>query len=851
MDNPMKGIVDAIAEADNEIGGQLITRLRESHRHGRNDGEVAAADPDRLVSPVDVFKSTDEGHLIDILEKDTPSGNEGTYIIDTYVDAKNVDLTTLSGGAPGFVNEDPVQWRFASLRVESTYEFPERDHRQQVYVGSELDPIPYAEIVQTPGAQELRGLGAHRFSRLGATLETTSPQTLVSREEFFTAADVGKALWILPAETSTGNEGGRVIATFVNTREVTFSGTAIAADETNARFLVKTYDGAGYLTILHRAMTEVIEGSRSYSGLDLLRRSLLVDLAVEEELDRIARRFGMKRPRSLVDDEIWRQVIMVRAYLAASPVYSLELLLAALFPEGGWGVDEDLTLEDLDGRPRHANEVFLTIPDLAPGSEYRGRTFLSGPETVTSTSTTTATIGETPITVVSVRLAPIELELDMDVLPSADTPAWTYQAETVGTEGTFFSVVSDGDEWTPAAGKTTSYHLKHVADNPGNNSGRYYRTIAELDTLPRYQRWEVSGFWRRNALTTTNGWPWHLRVRDGEISALLEWDEDDIRLNGSVIGSGSLTGSTAWHHFRMIRNGADVYAYLDHDLLIIIPVSSFGADSNTDVSFGHLSQAASQDWEVWWDNIKFRTFGQRDYWNLARDDGSLSTGSDILTSAAALFISADTGKHVFLDASNEVNWGLWEATWTSATQLTLSGISHSETGRVYTDDSGDHWVESLDPDFNKMDIGKDIIISGSDLSPPQDRTVTITDYVNEHLVQVSNPGADFIDEDELDWEFDTDFTTESSIPWELVAVGTNVTTALTFRETLPNHPTDLDIQYTDVLSAELLRNEFVQNLGTAPDLYYPFYLLDVDEGIRSLIELCTAAGVIPRFDEPD
>ena len=399
------------------------------------------------------------------------------------MDAKNVDVVKIDGtGAPSFVDEDPVQWRFASLRVESTYQFPERDHRQELYVGTEKDPVPYAALDQTPGAQLFRGLGEHRFDRLGATLRTASPQIVISSQEVFTSADVGKALWILPLETPNGNEGPRVISVFTSSRQVTFTGPAITADEDNALYVVKTYSGAGYLTGAQRMLAEVMDGSYSYSGLDRLRRSLLIDLAEEEEIDRIGRRLGLVRPRSITDDEIWRRVVMVRAYLAASPVYSLELMLDALYPQGGWSVTEDLTLEALDGRPRHANEVFVQVPDLTPGSDSDGRTFLDGPESATSSSTTAVTVSETPTTVYSVRLAPVSAELDMDVLPSADSPAWTYQAESAGAEGTYFSVVSAGQSWTPAGGLVTQNVLQHVAANPGTDSGRYYRTIAEIDT---------------------------------------------------------------------------------------------------------------------------------------------------------------------------------------------------------------------------------------------------------------------------------------------------------------------------------------------------------------------------------
>lgn len=851
-DNALKAIVDSIAEADNEIGGLLLTRLRQAHRHGGNDGEVAAADPDRLTSKTDVFEASDVGLLVDVLEAASPTGNEGTYEISVYVDAKNVDVVKVDGtGAPSFVDEDPIQWRFSSLRVESTYLFPERDHLQRLYVGTEADPVPYAALDQTPGAQLFLGLGEHRVDRLGATLRTASPQTLISRQEFFTAADVGKALWVLPLETPNGNEGPRVISAFTSTREVDFTGPAIAADEDEARYLVKTYSGSGYLTTTQRELALVADGGRSYSAIDKAWRSMCIDLAVGEEIDRIARRFGLVRPRSLIDDEIWRRVVMVRAYLAASPVYSLELMLDALFPEGGWSVEEDLSQESLTARPRHANEVFIQVPDLAPGTDSEGRTFLDGPETVASTGTTTATVSQAPTTVYSVRLSPVELHLDMDVLPSAEASPWTYQAETTGAEGTFFSVQAAGDSWTPAGGIVTQNVLQQVADNPGTNSGRYYRTISEID-VAKPTLFAVEAAFTLGTEGSVGGKPWQLVIDDGEYEYALLWDNADMALgqsDGTELGAAAMpsapTGGT-WIRVRLERRAEMIYAYHNGLALMGAAVSAFAASSSAkQVSFGYFDNGNSQDWTVQWDDVRVHVETEKNYWNIYREDGALAAASDVLTSASGLFVAGDTGKRVFVDADDNVNWGLWDATYTSATELTLSAASHAEDARVYTDTGGEQMIELVDPGFNLRDEGKDVIVSGSSLG--NDRTVTILSVHDERHAEVTNPGADFVDEDELDWEFDVAFTTETTIPWELVDAGSNTGADLTLRDALPATPVNLDVQYTTVLSAQVLRNSFAANLGTAPDLYYPFYLLDVDPGYQQLIDLVTAAGVIPRY----
>jgi hypothetical protein len=48
-----------------------------------------------------------------------------------------------------------------------------------------------------------------------------------------------------------------------------------------------------------------------------------------------------------------------------------------------------------------------------------------------------------------------------------------------------------------------------------------------------------------------------------------------------------------------------------------------------------------------------------------------------------------------------------------------------------------------------------------------------------------------------------------------------------------------------------MRDESVENEGsggTAGNVYYPFYLWDIEQSIRDLLDEVTAAGVIPEFE---
>jgi hypothetical protein len=753
-DNVHKEVPESIGESDNEIGGQLITRLRDAHLHGRDDGLLAFGN--RLDSPVAIFTSAMVGWEVDVLKKDPATGNEGRYRIGTFNSSTSVVLTDLGGGAITWtILEDNAWWRFASLRVESALEFHDpptaTDPVGKLWVGSEPEVVTYGDRILAPGA--------HLFEQLG------DPDT-----------------------------------------------------------------GRGYLTQTQREDAEVIEALQIYSALDKLRRALLTAYATEDELDRIGRVVNVARPRG-IGDEIYRNLLQVMPYLPRCGVYAYELVLAALYPAKTPAEIRAMIWEDLVDYP---NAVFLLLPENEPTTVVEGRTIMTDVAEVTSNSATSITIPNTPITIESVVPAVVEQALDMSVLPSADSPAWTYVNEGV-VEGSAFSVASGTLLHTCAASA---------------NGGRYKRASSNISE----DFCEVHAWWRPVALVTVAGYPWHLMIHAGGAEVALNWSDSAVmlgQLNGTVVaGPIAKTLTSGWHHFVLRRRGSLVWAFLDNqDLWGPVDASLFAADATLEVGFGYKNNASVNDWTVSWDNVSFYSAAERNYWNLNRADGSLSAGSDVLTSALGLFVSADTGKLVRLRGSDNKNNGLWRATFTSATQLTLSGVVR---GEAIVDGAGTAaTVTLLDPWFRRVDVNKIITIAGSGLGNNGD--VTVLEVIDSRTARVNKTGS-FTAEDGLNWSFKADFANESSVPWELVAVGTNVTTALTLRDALPATTMDVVVTYTSVLSAQILRNEFVANLGSGsspPNIYYPAYFADVSESIRRLLDDISAAGVIPYYQRID
>lgn len=771
-DNVLKAATDAIAESDNEIGGQLQTRLVQKAKWGRNDAFLATANPARIELPAGTgwFESWMVGLEIDVLAKSTPTGQEGRYAcltVDSSGDFATFEI--LGGGAPAWTDEDPVQIRLATLLVETTFEFLDpathvTDTEGSLWVGLEPDRVVY-------GARQL-AVGNMQFQQLG------DPDT-----------------------------------------------------------------GEGYLTRDHKPLTEITEASQSYSALDHLRRALLVDYATEEELDRMARNLAVIRPAG-TSDAIFREVIKVLAYLPKGTGFGLELLLAALFPAGGWTIYEDLINEP--------NTVFILLPTMDPGQAFEGRTFIDSEEPQAATSVTTVDVDHTPISVISVILADITLTLDMTVLPSADAVPWAYVNEG-DVEGATFSIV-------------TSTYLQHV-QGPGDAlGGRYQRTEAELGTAfppgsygVNEILWSFSINWIADVITTVGGNPWMLTVRDGVREYTMLWNTTGTNLGQSDgtlhAGSGPAPGTGTWRTMTIRRRGDVIEALMDGVVVLAESVGTFSVDVNTDFSFGYWNNSANQDWTVRWDTAGVRaTTKWRNFWNLFRQTGALSVADADLDDGGNPFVAGDDGKHVRVYApNNPENDGLWQASYVGAGTLTLDGVPLGRA-RVVAASAVEGFVILEEPWFRDVDVAKSVVISGSALG--NDGTYPVLAWGSPLflIVDTTALSGGFTAESLLTWKFDPSFVNQASVNYEVIDAGTVAAKTLTVHASEPGWPNaaqDVIVNYTSVLSAQLMRDETVENEGSGgaePNIFYPFYLWDVEQGIRDLMDEVTAAGVIPEFE---
>lgn len=576
------------------------------------------------------------------------------------------------------------------------------------------------------------------------------------------------------------------------------------------------FTGVTGISIDHREESEIVEANRQFSKLDLLRRALLVAYADGEDLARIGRRHGVDKPNGFSDD-IFRNLIQVIAYLERGPIYSLELVLDALFPTGGWSVYESLIEDPL--------KVFIRVPG-AIGDDPAGRCFMMSRDQINSATALTAGLSNTPISIESVKTQNVFIEVGMTVLPSAEAIPWTFQPELVGAEGAYFAVVAGSGVQQLAGG---------AVDN-----GRYFRTIPELsDDFNR-----IDAAWRWVGLTVINQYPWKLVISDGDKEYCLMWDQTDAFLgqsDGTAVSAAytfPLPLTNAWQYPSLILDNDVVKAYWNKQEILSEPRTSFAASALRQASFGYFATGLAQRWDTLWGWINVYTKDNYNWLNLNRGDGVLNIGVALLNSGSNPFIASHVGKYVRFNATNDENNEIWIIdSFAAANQVGFDGIVRNGYASALTSDR----LYSHDPIFNDASASKSVIIT----SGLNAGTYAVASVISEKELQLT--GASFVTELETPWKYNPNgVVNEGGMPFEIIDAGAMVSpTLLLLPDPLPAAITAIEIIYTTVLSGQVLRNETIENTGTD---YWPFYITGTNERIQKIIDEVTVAGVFPQYD---
>ncbi len=631
-----------------------------------------------------------------------------------------------------------------------------------------------------------------------------------------------------------------------------------------------------------RESITITDFSRVRTSIDLLRRAMLVNFADGRDLNVVGANLGVSRLVGVPSDAIYREIIKALAYNPRGTIFGIEVLLTALLGAGNFAIVEDLISEP--------NKVFVQLLGTAALTTlFTGKAFLNQSDLRPEDSATQVTLAGPPVieTVYSVVFKNEDNLSDFrNQLPSAESI--TEFPGDAGTTVWAYNGPSEGADVTQVAGLYIE-----IDDSNGADVAQYRhnaRTQPSSDIcLNMLQSILASATVSASA---TSGNQWGAQVQDdgrtiawGVIQggAASEYDVGfiDITTGSFISGAAKRLTDDIFFDVEIRKKGLDhAELYVDGALVQTEAYTSFPTTTETRFVFGANDSALSG----MVGRVKQVGFFARtplDFWASRGTDGEAfpgaTTDKTFDDATASDFLAGDVGKRLrilngtTLNPESGTNNGIYEVdTFSSASRVTLRGQDRSgafvQTGTPTTFFANDTQAFQF-PD----DLGKEIVITGS---ANNDGTFVITDMISESdgttslltgfdsqipektgIVKASS--ATFVTETGLAWRADPVFVNETGLDWELSDTGTEAAGVLTLRQAMPAlsgaQTRILRAGYTDVLSAQLLEDNTIQNLFVGPGLQdysrYPFYLSDPLGVVRSYLDIITVAGVIPELLE--
>lgn len=621
----------------------------------------------------------------------------------------------------------------------------------------------------------------------------------------------------------------------------------------------------------HRIEAAVTDMNRVFSGLDLLRRAFLVAYAEGEDLNALGRNLGVPRPPLFVLDDQFRRVIQAVAYNPRGTVYGLELALEALVGAGNYEVFEDLV--------RHPNTVFIRVdPAAFAGDTEVGRAYLSSEAwDALYGSQDQVAIGTEPMGGLSVQLKDMDhLFSFQDDIPSdvelepwpGETPInpWGYQGSEA--EGSAVALTAGSHTSLTSTSGSTYYRM---TDTDGARVTDHTRAI--FSAVVRIPSTASIGASRDQCAVS---------VEDGARN--VQW--------GILAGTGSTARIGLWGAAGWLGSTVDVALDEFHEIVILretewaelwvngqwvdrVSLSSFDASAQHRAQFGCYSTVAGMisDWKhigVHLDNSR------ADYWDAETSGGVASANPTRFVATTNFFVTDDAGKGIEITGSTATNPqggsnngrflvdSLVGASPTDTVKLV--GPEHSEQATVNSATPTRITVDDPEEFVYPDDLGKQIVISGSSLG--NDGIYTITGLLEPgtlvDLATYDTPltgvrtnicvasAAAFTSEQDLTYRVDPVFVTETLTAnlSDAGEIGATSPYVATLRNGLWVNGLVMEIRYSEVLSAQVLRDADTQNVvGSGPSYtYYPFYLASPLGLVAAYIDNLTAAGVIPEYE---
>jgi len=618
----------------------------------------------------------------------------------------------------------------------------------------------------------------------------------------------------------------------------------------------------------HRDDSVVVDITRAYSALDLLRRALLVDYAEGADLYALGRNIGVSRLPMFSDDDQFREVIKALAYNPKGTVYGLELALEALVGAGNYEIYEDRVL--------YPGRVFIRISSTYFESDTpAGKAYLGDLETVeVDAGLGSVTLGAAPLRVNRIKTHPLQADFDLrSQIPSAASAEfpegttsypWTYagsEAEGtavannpglytgfISTGGTVYYEVSDADGAALSSG-FGKFSMRALIAIP---------TGAALGTGAAQLQWGAANGARKvrtSIIQGTTGATFKVALTDGS----------------SVLGSAVELDRDEFHDIAVISDGTIAELWVNGSLEESQAVTAFAVDSGHYADFGCLSGLSTLGFFVKEISVAFNNL--EDFWAYYGTAGTVATANPTQFDdnlGTPELGAGDVGKAICITDSaitnaqgGNNNGRFVVATYVSPGIVTLEGPLRPDYADVTT--SSRVVIDDADAFQFPDDLGKTIVLSGSSLG--NDGSYTIDKLLEpETLVDLesfASPVAQKTNvcevtvstlavEQDLAYRLDPAFATESGLDWVLSDAGSLAGAVGTLRESLWGSGIWLDVQHTDVLSAQAAHSAAENEVLTAgpPATYelYPFYLSDILEFVEAYLDDLTVAGVIPVFE---
>lgn len=615
----------------------------------------------------------------------------------------------------------------------------------------------------------------------------------------------------------------------------------------------------------HTVEATVVNLNRELSGLDLVRRALLVNFAEGEDLNALGRNLGVNRLAFVADDDAFRDIVKAVAYNPKGTILGLQLALDALVGEGNYEIYEDLI--------NFPNKIFIRLPGgVLITAVSDGKLFLQNCEFQDALSNTTVPI-KYPIlangNVEYVRIADEDYLTDCrSAYPSADqrvmfeggSPLALYSLSGTGvSEGTHVTLGADYTEFTLAP-PTNNCFYKH----PNFRIQRESRAeISALMTVPS-----------SSPTTDPVGKSYMLMHDDYRALAVLfkNYDASNFEVGLYNISTSSYVGTPVqlprdlYHDIVLKKDGEkEVELWVNGTMVEQQAYSLFPSLAWVAAFWiGRFGTSSATVFRI--KQLGVRSSTLTDYYagNGASGVTSSTPGADqrLDTTIVGFFIPADVGKSLrIFGATNPINNGTFRVDSLFSTRTAelrgfprvgLIAQSGGNPVRIEVPLDGQQFQY---PD----DIGKELVVSGSTLGNNGTYIIasllqrgTLTDLgagaspVPEQTNIAEMVAASFVPETNLDWQLNPKFVTETGLSWVMANAGSVSGTLITLRQA---HPltTGYTYQVMEVCYPIVLSGQILLDINVDGTDYYALYLTDPLAFVREFLDTITAAGVIPEF----